>query len=204
MNKHPFKFTVDQRPHRTCRSNGFPFDLGAMFPVAEERSDSRCIAIEVAYAEKETAETLLPDCRVHRMGIVAARLGKPKSVMGMPFSDMVQSEALFKQFSNGEQVVHVLVEECGLVVRPGTGADGIHDHRNAVFCPIPEELSTGLDVGIVQNAPQQIVEFRLEHDHSALLLRLTDNDGTASHRPEFNDSCQALPPCVDFLMAHFR
>ena len=204
MNKHPFKFTVNQRPHRTCGRNGFPFDLGAMFSVAKESSNSRCIALEVAYAEKETAEPLLPDRRVHRMGIVATRLGESKAMMGMPFADVVQTETLFEQSSYREQIVHILIEEGVLVVRPGTGADGIHDHRDTVSSPITEKLPSGLDVGIVQDATRQIVELRLEHDHSSLLLRLTGNDRTASTRPDFKDSCQALPPCVDFFMAHFR
>lgn len=86
------------------------------------------------------------------MNIMAAWLSKTEVMMGMPFADMVQTEMLFKQFSKSEQVVHILIEEGGLVVCLGTGADGIHDYRDTIFCPISEKLPTSLDVRIVQDA----------------------------------------------------
>ena len=138
MNKYPFEFPVNQMPDRAGRSNGFPFDMGTLLPVAQERPYCRSETIEVADAEEETAEPLLPYRRVHRVCIVAAGPGETKAMMGMPFPDVMQSVALFKKSAYSDKVVNVLIEERGLVVRPWAGTYGIHNHRDTCCCPISE------------------------------------------------------------------
>ncbi len=98
---------------------------------------------------------------IYRTSIVATGVRQTKLMMGMPFADMLKPELMDKDTTHRFKIVKILVEEGGLMVGVVARANGVQHHRYARRSPIAEQLSTSLDMRIVQYAARKIIQFAL-------------------------------------------
>ena len=115
--------------------------------------------------------------------------------MGVPLADMVQAVAVFHGVADGQEVVHILVEEGRLVIGPRSGTDGIEDDGSPVLRPVAEQLAAGLDVRAVEDTTGEVIQFRLEDDGFPPVM--TVRDRTLFSRAAFQPLHQALAPGID-------
>ena len=161
------------------------------------------MVVTVADTQKEPAKILLPDRAHHCMGVMSARTRKPKPVMRMPFPYVLKSIAAAEGIAHLEEVIHILIEEGALVIRSRAGADCIHHNRNAVNCPVAEELPSCLDVGVIKYASRDVIHLAAEDLRSGLWIRI--QLGPAEGRSLLLSACRCmkvLGEVVDTMPLH--
>ena len=112
-----------------------------------------------AYAEEEAMQVEVLDAGGHGGGIVPAGMVESQVVVGVPLAYMLEAEAVDNSLAYSLEVVNVLVEEGGLMVGISAGAYGVEYHGDALGGPEAEELTAGLDIGIVEDTAGYVVEL---------------------------------------------
>ena len=80
----------------------------------------------------------MPNGGCHCFSIMATWVCKPKLMMRMPLSYVLEAVMRNKPIANLKEIINILIEKCRLMISPWPRTNGKENHRNAIASPEAE------------------------------------------------------------------